>query len=130
MNTFAGLTAPTDGAVLQDGQPIRGVNTRGREHYAGRNPPPWRTTLGNVEIALELKGVARAERTARALAYLDRVGLRGFEHHYPHELSGGMRKRVSIVRTLVDESVNVILMDEPFGPLDAQTSRAAVPRCH
>ncbi len=121
LNMFAGLTAPTDGAVLQDGQPIRGVNTRGGYITQDDNLLPWRTTLGNVEIALELKGVGRAERTARALAYLDRVGLRGFEHHYPHELSGGMRKRVSIVRTLVDDSVNVILMDEPFGPLDAQT---------
>lgn len=121
LNMFAGLTAPTDGTVLQDGQPIRGVNTRGGYITQDDNLLPWRTTLGNVEIALELKGVRRAERTARALDYLDRVGLRGFEHHYPHELSGGMRKRVSIVRTLVDESVNAILMDEPFGPLDAQT---------
>jgi NitT/TauT family transport system ATP-binding protein len=121
LNMFAGLTAPTDGTVLQDGQPIRGVNTRGGYITQDDNLLPWRTTLGNVEIALELKGVGRVERTARALAYLERVGLRGFEHHYPHELSGGMRKRVSIVRTLVDDSVNVILMDEPFGPLDAQT---------
>src|SRR4029077_7246399 len=75
----------------------------------------------NVEIALELKRVPREARRTRALEYLGRVGLRGFEHHYPHELSGGMRKRVSIVRTLVDDSVDVILMDEPFGPLDAQT---------
>jgi len=108
LNMFAGLTAPTDGTVLQDGQPIRGVNTRGGYITQDDNLLPWRTTLGNVEIALELKGVRRAERTARALDYLDRVGLRGFEHHYPHELSGGMRKRVSIVRTLVDESVNAI----------------------
>jgi NitT/TauT family transport system ATP-binding protein len=82
---------------------------------------PWRTALGNVELALECKGVARAERRERASDYLTRVGLKGHEELYPHELSGGMRKRVSIVRTLVDDSVDVILMDEPFGPLDAQT---------
>jgi NitT/TauT family transport system ATP-binding protein len=121
LNMFAGLIAPTDGVVLHEGAPIRGVNTRGGYVTQDDNLLPWRTTLSNVEIALELKGVRREDRQARALQYLTRVGLRGFEHYYPHELSGGMRKRVSIVRTLVDESVNVILMDEPFGPLDAQT---------
>lgn len=121
LNLFAGLTEASDGAVLHDGHPIRGINTRGGYVTQDDNLLPWRTTLANVEIALELKGVPRDERRDKALAYLERVGLRGFEHHYPHELSGGMRKRVSIVRTLVDESVNVILMDEPFGPLDAQT---------
>lgn len=121
LNLFAGLTEASDGAVLHDGHPIRGINTRGGYVTQDDNLLPWRTTLANVEIALELKGVPRGERRDKALAYLERVGLKGFEHHYPHELSGGMRKRVSIVRTLVDESVNVILMDEPFGPLDAQT---------
>jgi len=121
LNLFAGLTEASDGAVLHDGRPIRGINTRGGYVTQEDNLLPWRTTLANVEIALELKGVPRDERRDKALAYLERVGLKGFEHHYPHELSGGMRKRVSIVRTLVDESVNVILMDEPFGPLDAQT---------
>jgi NitT/TauT family transport system ATP-binding protein len=121
LNLFAGLTEASDGAVLHDGRPIRGINTRGGYVTQDDNLLPWRTTLANVEIALELKGVPRDERRDKAVAYLERVGLKGFEHHYPHELSGGMRKRVSIVRTLVDDSVNVILMDEPFGPLDAQT---------
>ncbi|MDR7586362.1 MAG: ABC transporter ATP-binding protein [Armatimonadota bacterium] len=121
LNMFAGLVTPTDGAVLHDGRPVRGVNTRVGYVTQDDNLLPWRTALANVEIALELKGVPPAERRARALAGLARVGLRGFEHHYPHELSGGMRKRVSIVRTIVDETVNVVLMDEPFGPLDAQT---------
>ncbi len=121
LNMFAGLIAPTDGVVLHEGERIRGVNTRGGYVTQDDNLLPWRTTLSNVEIALELKGVRREDRQAKALQYLTRVGLRGFEHYYPHELSGGMRKRVSIVRTLVDETVNVILMDEPLGPLDAQT---------
>ena len=118
---FAGLTAPTEGRVLHDGRAVQSVNTRVGYVTQDDNLLPWRTTLANVEIALELKGMPREARRARALEYLGRVGLRGFEHHYPHELSGGMRKRASIVRTLVDESVNVILMDEPLGPLDAQT---------
>jgi NitT/TauT family transport system ATP-binding protein len=121
LNMFAGLVEPSDGAILHDGHPVAGVNTRVGYVTQDDNLLPWRTTVANVEIALELKGVPREARRARALDALARVGLRGFEHHYPHELSGGMRKRVSIVRTLVDESVNVILMDEPLGPLDAQT---------
>ncbi len=121
LNMFAGLTAPTEGRILHDGRAVESVNTRVGYVTQDDNLLPWRTTLANVEIALELKRVPRESRRARALEYLGRVGLRGFEHHYPHELSGGMRKRASIVRTLVDESVNVILMDEPLGPLDAQT---------
>jgi NitT/TauT family transport system ATP-binding protein len=121
LNMFAGLVAPTDGDVLHVGRPVRGVNTRVGYVTQDDNLLPWRTTVANVEIALELKGAPRPARRQRALDYLARVGLAGWEHHYPHELSGGMRKRVSIVRTLVDESVNVILMDEPLGPLDAQT---------
>jgi NitT/TauT family transport system ATP-binding protein len=121
LNMFAGLTSATEGEILHDGRPVERVNTRVGYVTQDDNLLPWRTTLANVEIALELKGMAREMRRARALEYLARVGLRGFEHHYPHELSGGMRKRASIVRTLVDESVNVILMDEPLGPLDAQT---------
>jgi ABC-type nitrate/sulfonate/bicarbonate transport system ATPase subunit len=121
LNMFAGLTPPTEGTILHDGRAVAGVNTSVGYVTQDDNLLPWRTTLANVEIALELKQVPREARRVRALAYLARVGLAGFEHHYPHELSGGMRKRVSIVRTLVDESVNVILMDEPLGPLDAQT---------
>jgi NitT/TauT family transport system ATP-binding protein len=121
LNMFAGLVPPSDGEVLHDGQPVRAVNTRVGYVTQDDNLLPWRTALANVEIALELKGMERARRRERALAWLARVGLAGFEHHYPHELSGGMRKRVSIVRTLVDESVDVVLMDEPLGPLDAQT---------
>jgi NitT/TauT family transport system ATP-binding protein len=121
LNMFAGLVDLTDGAVLHHGEPVHGVNTRVGYITQDDNLLPWRSTLGNVELALELKGIPRGVRQEKALDYVARVGLRGFEHHYPHELSGGMRKRVSIVRTLVDESVDVILMDEPFGPLDAQT---------
>jgi NitT/TauT family transport system ATP-binding protein len=121
LNMFAGLVAPADGAILHDGRTVAGINTGVGYITQDDNLLPWRSALANVELALECKGVGRQERRQRALAYLKRVGLDGFEHYYPHQLSGGMRKRVSIVRTLVDDSVDVILMDEPFGPLDAQT---------
>ncbi|MBM3451480.1 MAG: ATP-binding cassette domain-containing protein, partial [Armatimonadetes bacterium] len=98
-----------------------GVNTNVGYITQDDNLLAWRTVLGNVELGLEFKSISARERRERAMAYLARVGLAGFEHHYPHELSGGMRKRVSICRTLVDETDDVILMDEPFGPLDAQT---------
>jgi NitT/TauT family transport system ATP-binding protein len=84
---------------------------------------PWRTVLSNVSFPLELDGVARAERERTALEYLQIVGLAGFEHHYPHELSGGMQQRVGIARGLIRKPL-LLLMDEPFGALDAQTREA------
>jgi NitT/TauT family transport system ATP-binding protein len=120
LNMIAGLVRPTDGAVVYKGAPVAGVNTDVGYITQDDNLLPWRTLLENVEVALEFRGVGSAERRARALAFIERVGLRGFEHHYPHELSGGMRKRTALVRTLIYEP-DVILMDEPFGPLDAQT---------
>ena len=121
LNMFAGLVTPSEGEIRHDGRVVTDVNTRVGYVTQDDNLLPWRTTLANVELALECKGVAPTERRERALDYLARVGLEGHDDLYPHELSGGMRKRVSIVRTLVDDSVDVILMDEPFGPLDAQT---------
>jgi NitT/TauT family transport system ATP-binding protein len=81
---------------------------------------PWRTALENVEFGLELQGVAAAERRARARRLLEPVGLRGFEHRYPRELSGGMKQRVAIARALALDAP-ILLMDEPFGALDEQT---------
>lgn len=81
---------------------------------------PWRTLKNNVVFALEVRGVSKEEREERAERFIQKVGLAGFEEHYPHELSGGMRQRGNIIRTLIYDPV-VILMDEPFGPLDAQT---------
>ena len=121
LNMFAGLVTPSDGTILHDDRVIADVNTRIGYVTQDDNLLPWRTALANVELALECKGVNRIERRQRARDYLARVGLKGNEELYPHELSGGMRKRVSIVRTLIDDSVDAILMDEPFGPLDAQT---------
>jgi len=81
---------------------------------------PWRTVAANVELGLELKGVPPAERTERATELIKLVGLAGFERHYPHELSGGMKQRVGLARALATEP-EVLLMDEPFAALDAQT---------
>src|SRR5205807_7123829 len=78
------------------------------------------TLIENVEIALEIRAVDAGARRRQAAEWIDRVGLKGFEEHYPHELSGGMRQRANIIRTLIYEP-QLILMDEPFGPLDAQT---------
>jgi ABC-type nitrate/sulfonate/bicarbonate transport system ATPase subunit len=116
----AGLLAPSSGRVLQDGEPIEGVNRR-----VGLVPQqaqlfPWKTLIQNVAFPLELRGVAAEERRRRAEAAIAAVDLAGFEQHYPYQLSGGMQKRASIARMLV-YSPEVILMDEPFGALDAQT---------
>jgi NitT/TauT family transport system ATP-binding protein len=120
LNMIAGLVRPTEGEVRYKGQPIVGVNTDVGYITQDDNLLPWRTLLENVEVALEFRGVPAGERREQAARYIAMVGLRGFEHHYPHELSGGMRKRTALIRTLIYEPT-VVLMDEPFGPLDAQT---------
>jgi ABC-type nitrate/sulfonate/bicarbonate transport system ATPase subunit len=120
LNLIAGLLPASAGEVLYKGEAVRGVNTEIGYVTQADNLYPWRTLRENVEFPLELRGVARAERRRRAATVIERVGLAGFEDHYPHELSGGMRQRANIVRTLVYDP-EVILMDEPFGPLDAQT---------
>ena len=120
LNIVCGLLAPSRGSVLYKGARLTGVNTEIGYVTQADNLYPWRTLRENVEFPLEVRGVARGERRARAAALIERVGLAGFEDHYPYELSGGMRQRANIIRTLVYDP-EVILMDEPFGPLDAQT---------
>jgi NitT/TauT family transport system ATP-binding protein len=120
LNIVSGLLAPSSGSVLYRGAALRGVNPEIGYVTQADNLYPWRTLRENVEFPLEVRGVGRAERRERAAAFIERVGLGGFEDQYPYELSGGMRQRANIVRTLVYDPA-VILMDEPFGPLDAQT---------
>ncbi|MPZ87091.1 MAG: ATP-binding cassette domain-containing protein [Nitriliruptorales bacterium] len=120
LNLLAGLTSASAGTVEHQGRAVKNVNTEVGYITQDDNLLPWRPLLGNVELALEFQGVPRQERQERAREFIDLVGLGGFEHHYPHELSGGMRKRAGIIRTLIYDT-RVVLMDEPFGPLDAQT---------
>ncbi len=120
LNMVVGLLRPTAGRMLFRGRPISGINPEIGYVTQKDNLLPWRTLVANVEIALELRGVQPAERRRRAVELIQQVGLSGFETHYPHELSGGMRQRANIIRTLIYEP-QLILMDEPFGPLDAQT---------
>lgn len=120
LNLLAGLDSASAGAVEHGGTQVSGINTRVGYITQDDNLLPWRSMLANVELSLEFQGVPKRERQERARELINVVGLSGFENHYPHELSGGMRKRASIIRTLVYDS-DVVLMDEPFGPLDAQT---------
>jgi NitT/TauT family transport system ATP-binding protein len=116
----SGLVAASAGTVIYKGVAVAGLNTSVGYVTQDSNLFPWLTTLGNVEFPLAIRGVHAKERRERAMDWLRLVGLDGFEDHYPSQLSGGMQKRVSIVRTLIYEP-EVILLDEPFGALDAQT---------
>jgi len=120
LNIVAGLMPASQGQVTVNGTKVTGVDRRIGYITQSDNLFPWRTLRDNVAFPLEIEGMAREERYRRADAWIERVGLKGFETAYPHELSGGMRQRGNIIRTLVYEP-EVLLMDEPFGPLDAQT---------
>ncbi|WP_168793909.1 ABC transporter ATP-binding protein [Paraburkholderia aromaticivorans] len=120
LDLVAGLAKPDRGQILIDGKAIEGPGLDRGIVFQQYALFPWKTALGNIEFGLEAKGVARAERTARARSFLELVGLGGFGDRYPHELSGGMKQRVAIARALSFEPA-VLLMDEPFAALDAQT---------
>jgi NitT/TauT family transport system ATP-binding protein len=120
LNLLAGFIAPTEGSVRFQGRDVAGINRLVGYVTQDDNLLPWRTLQANVELALEFHGVPPRERAERSHDLICRVGLEGFEKHYPSELSGGMRKRAAIIRTLIYDTA-MILMDEPFGPLDAQT---------
>ena len=118
LNVAAGLLAPSTGDVRVFGEPLRGVNRRAGYMFQAESLMPWRTAAHNVMAGLEFRGVSDAR--AQADLWLKRVGLGGFGDRYPHQLSGGMRKRVSLAQTLVLDP-DIILMDEPFSALDIQT---------
>ncbi len=119
-NIIAGLLQPTEGRVLIDGEDATG--TIGRVGYMLQKDLllPWRTVLDNVILGMEIQGVPLRAARERALPLLKKYGLAGFEYLYPNSLSGGMRQRAALLRTLLFDT-DVILLDEPFGALDAQT---------
>lgn len=120
LEIIGGLSAPSSGIIRLNDQELRGPHPAVGMVFQEDSTFPWRTVLENVEFGLETRGVARRERREKAQAMINLVGLVGYENLYPAELSGGMRQRVAIARTLV-MSPELILMDEPFGALDEQT---------
>ena len=120
LNIGAGLLEPSSGEVRVFGEPLKGINRRAGYMFQAESLMPWKTALANVMAGLTFRGVAAPEAEQQALAWLARVGLAGFEDRYPHELSGGMRKRVAMAQTLILDP-DIILMDEPFSALDVQT---------
>ena len=120
LNVAVGLLEPSAGAVRVFGEPLSGLNRKAGYLFQTEALMPWRTALQNVTAGLEFRGVEPAQADAEARKWLQRVGLRGFEDRYPHQLSGGMRKRVALAQTLILDP-QIILMDEPFSALDIQT---------
>ena len=120
LRVVQGLLAPTRGRVSIDGSQVEGPRKDCGFVFQNFGLLPWRSVRENVEFGLEIRGVSAQKRAAVAAGYIDMVGLKGFEQHHPHELSGGMQQRVGLARALAIDP-RVMLMDEPFAALDAQT---------
>jgi NitT/TauT family transport system ATP-binding protein len=120
LNVLLGLITPDSGDVRLRGQPISGPSTDRAMVFQEFGLLPWRTVQANVELGLELKGLKADARRKVSQPLIETIGLSGFEGHFPHELSGGMKQRVGLARALATDP-NVLLMDEPFAALDAQT---------
>jgi ABC-type nitrate/sulfonate/bicarbonate transport system ATPase subunit len=119
-NIIAGLMSPTTGQVVADGKSI--VDKAGYVGYMLQKDMllPWRTVLDNIILGMEIKKVPKEQSVKKAMPLIEKYGLKGFDKSYPHELSGGMRQRAALLRTLLYDR-DIILLDEPFGALDAQT---------
>jgi NitT/TauT family transport system ATP-binding protein len=120
LNAAAGLLAPSAGEVRVFGEHLAGINGRAGYLFQADALMPWKTALGNVAVGLEVRGVGRPEARERASAWLARVGLATFADRYPHQMSGGMRKRCALAQVLILDPP-ILLMDEPFSALDIQT---------
>ena len=120
LNMIAGLIPPTSGAIRLDDRPLAGVPSQVGYVFQKDTVFPWRTVLRNIELGLGYRGIPREERERRAREAIRLVGLDGFEEAFPATLSGGMRQRVALMRTLVVDP-EILLMDEPFGALDTHT---------
>jgi NitT/TauT family transport system ATP-binding protein len=120
LNMITGLLQPTVGEVRVMGQPVRGIDPRIGFVFQADAVFPWRNVQMNVAAGPLFRGMAKAEALALADEWIRRVGLAGFGQHYPHQLSGGMRKRVALAQTFINRP-EILLMDEPFSALDMQT---------
>jgi NitT/TauT family transport system ATP-binding protein len=117
---ISGLTPASSGDVLVQGEPVDGIGGNLGYVFQADVLFPWKSVIGNVSSGLRFRGVSKKEANERAREWIAKVGLSGFEDHYPHQLSGGMRKRTALAQTLIT-SPEIILMDEPFSALDVQT---------
>lgn len=120
LNVAAGLLKPTTGDVRVYGQTLDGINKRAGYMFQGESLFPWRTALANVTAGLEFGGISKQAAEQQAIEWLARVGLEQHKDKYPHQMSGGMRKRAMLAQTLI-RNPDIILMDEPFSALDIQT---------
>ena len=120
LTMVAGLEQPSVGVVRIGGEPVLGIARSTSFMFQSDALLPWKTVIGNVALGPTFHGVPKKQAQADAKDWLRRVGLSGFEDHHPHQLSGGMRKRVSLAAALINEP-SILLMDEPFGALDVQT---------
>jgi len=120
LSLVSGLEPATRGSVLVHGRPVTGIPDGVGYMFQADAVLPWKNVLDNVALGLRYRKVGKAEADAKAHDWIERVGLGGFEDRYPHQLSGGMRKRVAMAQTLITEP-SILLLDEPFGALDVQT---------
>ena len=120
LSLVSGLEPASEGTVHVAGQPVRGIPDGVGYMFQADAVLPWKNVLDNVSLGLRYRGASRSDAEARAHDWIGRVGLSGFEDRYPHQLSGGMRKRVAMAQTLITDP-SVLLLDEPFGALDVQT---------
>ena len=120
LNVAAGLLEPSAGSVTVNGEPLTGINRHAGYLFQADALMPWRNALDNVVAGLEFQGLPREQARQKGEQWLKRVGLAGFGDRYPHQLSGGMRKRVALAQTLI-LGPQILLMDEPFSALDVQT---------
>jgi len=122
LKMIAGLTDWNHGELLVDNKPVHGPDTDRAVVFQNFALMPWADVIRNVAFGLELRNIGKAEREATARELINTMGLKGFEHHFPKQLSGGMQQRVGLARALAIKP-EILLMDEPFGALDAQTRR-------
>ncbi|NHM28763.1 ABC transporter ATP-binding protein [Desulfofundulus sp. TPOSR] len=120
-NLIAGLLKPSEGAVTVGGEPVDPGKHNIAYVFQARSCLPWRTVWENIKISLEVKNETGQDVSKKVQGMIDLVGLKGFENYYPHQISGGMKQRVAIARAFCIDNSDLLILDEPFGSLDAQT---------